>query len=261
MVRIVAGVEYQGTGYHGWQVQQDPVQRTVQATCEMALSRVGNHPIQVICAGRTDKGVHAVHQVIHFDTSVLRPMTAWVAGTNHYLPSDIRIVWAQSIEMDFHARHHAVARRYRYVLYHSAVAPALLKHRVTWCSYPLNLSQMIRAAEYLEGEHDFSAFRAADCQARTAVRRIDQLRLSRQGKFIFVEIQANAFLHHMVRNIVGVLWAIGRGQHPPVWADTVLKSRQRAHGGVTAPPDGLYLTHVFYPERYQLPPTQTGLFW
>lgn len=248
MIRIVAGIEYDGSAYHGWQKQASPPLHTLQLQCEKALSHIANHPISVTCAGRTDKGVHALEQIIHFDTDADRAMHAWVSGTNHLLPPDMRLLWAQPIDHSFHARYSAIYRRYRYILYNHPVRPALLQNRVSWYTMLLNVEKMIAGAQFLLGEHDFSAFRGADCQAKTTLRRVDHLQITQQREFIFLEIQANAFLHHMVRNIVGVLLAIGKGEQEPIWAQKVLHSRQRSQGWITAAPEGLYLIKVGYPE-------------
>lgn len=250
-MRIVAGVEYDGSAYHGWQTQLSPKLHTLQTECERALSRVADHPISVTCAGRTDKGVHALGQVIHFDTNAERSDYAWVAGTNHHLPADMRLLWAKPITETFHARYSAIARRYQYVIYNHRVRPALLRHRVSWQTVALNLENMQAGAEFLLGEHDFSAFRSADCQAKTTIRRITHLTLTRKDDFIYLDIEANAFLHHMVRNIVGMLLEIGKGIRDPGWAQAVLGSRKRSAGGITAPPEGLYLVQVTYPEQWQ----------
>lgn len=247
-MRISAGIEYNGTAYHGWQTQLSPALNTLQTQCEIALSRVADHPITVVCAGRTDKGVHATGQVIHFDTTAHRTTHAWVAGANHYLPDDMRLLWAKIVDESFHARFSAIARRYRYVLYNHPIRPALLKSQVSWYPIPLDAEKMQEAAQFLVGEHDFSAFRGADCQAKTTLRTVEYIRLRREKDTIVIDIQANAFLHHMVRNIVGVLIAIGKGERPVNWAEAVLLSRQRSLGGITAPPEGLYLEEVVYPE-------------
>lgn len=251
--RIAAGIEYNGSAYHGWQTQSAPLLDTVQTQSEKALSKIADHPIQITCAGRTDKGVHALAQVIHFDTTATRTMHAWISGANHYLPSDIRLLWAKPITPTFHARYSAIARRYRYVLYNHPIRPALLQNYVSWYPAPLDLERMIAGAQFLLGEHDFSAFRGSDCQAKTTQRRVEELELTQKGDFIYLEIQANAFLHHMVRNIVGVLLAIGRGEREPTWAQEVLLSCQRSQAGITAAPEGLYLMQVDYPKEWEIP--------
>lgn len=255
--RVAACIEYRGTAYRGWQRQQPGV-RSVQEAVEKALSRVANHPVTTVCAGRTDAGVHASSQIIHFDSAARRSMDNWFHGVNASLPSDISLAWAQQIEPDFHARFSALARRYRYVIYNDPVRPAHLAHEVTWNYRPLDVERMQQAAEVLVGEHDFSAYRAVACQAKSPVKTIHHLRLVRFGQFIVLDIRANAFLHHMVRNIAGVLMAIGCGEKPVGWAAEVLESRDRREGGLTAPPFGLYLVDVTYPERFRFPDRYMG---
>ncbi len=250
-MRIALGLEYDGSGFRGWQTQSDA--RSVQACLEEALSRIADHEIRVVCAGRTDTGVHALSQVIHFDTRAVRDERAWVLGTNTYLPSDVSILWARRMADDFHARYAAIARSYRYVILNRPARPGLLASRVTWEYRPLDHIRMREAAGYLVGEHDFSAFRARGCQARHAIRTIHRLEVEREGDRVSIDIEANAFLYHMVRNIAGVLMAIGRGIAPPVWARQVLDGRRRSLAGVTAPASGLYLTDVRYPAAWGIP--------
>lgn len=252
-MRVALGLEYDGSNYYGWQAQPNLEKETIQQRVENAIAQIVNHPIKVTCAGRTDRGVHALAQVVHFDTKVSRRESAFVAGINHYLPADIRVMWAQPVAPTFHARFTAVSRSYQYILCHQPVSPALLRQRVTWFPYSLNVDSMAAAAEFLLGEHDFSSFRAADCQSKTAYRCVSRLQIEKAGVFIKVDITANAFLHHMVRNIVGVLLTIGTGKRPAEWARTVLLGRDRRLAGVTAPPQGLYLTQVEYPPQWQLP--------
>lgn len=252
MKRIAVGVEYDGTAFFGWQVQKHS-ENTVQHHVEVALSTVANSPVKVICAGRTDSGVHATEQVIHFDTDVLRNPRQWVYGANVNLPKSICLLWATPIEDDFHARFSAIRRRYRYVIINRSIRPTFLAYRTTWEYRPLDVERMQMAAKTLVGTHDFNAYRAQGCQAKSPVRTISQLQVSRQDHFIFIDIEANAFLHHMVRNIAGVLMDIGAGKEPVEWAKTILESKNRSCGGVTAPPHGLYLTGVDYPEEFSLP--------
>ena len=253
-MRIVAGVEYNGQCYYGWQTQTKPPLDTLQDQCEKALSKVANHPVSVTCAGRTDRGVHALGQVIHFDTLSDRALHAWIAGTNHYLPSDIRLLWAKFIPFEFHARYSALTRCYRYILYNHPIRPALLAGKVSWYPIRLDVEKMQIGAQFLLGENDFSAFRSANCQSKSPIRRVDWIQILQLNQnFIEVKIQANAFLHHMVRNIVGVLLEIGSEKHPPDWAQKVLISRQRNQGGVTALPHGLYLANVAYPTKWDIP--------
>ncbi len=249
-MRIALGVEYDGTGFHGWQVQEDT--RTVQGAVEKALSKVANHPVSVHCAGRTDAGVHGVGQVVHFDTTADRKMRSWILGGNVNLPRDVSLRWAQVVDDDFHARFSARARRYRYVIANRWVRSAIHRHRSTWFHAPLDVESMNQAAAYLVGEHDFTSFRAVACQANSPVRTIHELTVSRQGEYVFIDVKANAFLHHMVRNLAGVLMTIGSGEEAPAWAQQVLAEQDRTKGGVTAKPDGLYFVHVDYPD-YDLP--------
>lgn len=249
-MRIALGLSYEGTAYSGWQSQENL--QTIQTHIETALSRVANHPVQVICAGRTDSGVHALGQVIHFDTEATRDERAWILGTNANLPADIRIRWAHAVSEDFHARFSATARHYRYIIYNYPIRPALLRNQVTTYYYPLDASKMQAAAQYLIGEHDFSSYRATECQAKSPIRNVTLLEVKRQDDFIFIDIEANAFLHHMVRNIAGVLMAIGSGKQPPIWAQQVLAAKDRTQGDITAPASGLYFVSANYPEYYGL---------
>jgi tRNA pseudouridine38-40 synthase len=229
---------------------------------ETALSKVADQPVRVHCAGRTDTGVHATGQVIHFDTEVVRAERAWVFGTNANLPKEVAVTWARPVDQAFHARFSAVGRSYRYVIYCRDVRPTFLQHRVSWSFRPLAVEPMAEAAQYLLGEHDFSSYRAVACQAKSPVRTLYRLDVSREGPFIFIDAQANGFLHHMVRNIAGVLISIGSGERPAHWAREVLHARDRALGGITAPPHGLYLISVDYPAVFGLPRlSREGLVW
>ncbi len=260
-MRIAMGVEYDGSGFCGWQLQDGGV-RTVQGEVEKAVGKVANHPVRVYCAGRTDTGVHGTGQVIHFDTEAERSERAWVFGANANLPKDVCILWARPVSGDFHARFSAQSRAYRYVIYNRHVRPTFLAHRVSWDFRELDVTRMRAAAAFLKGEHDFSSYRAVACQAHSPVRTVTRLEVERHGEFIVIDIEANAFLHHMVRNIAGVLMSIGAGEHEPEWALEVLEARDRTVGGVTAPPYGLYLTRVDYPAEFaipQLPPP--SLVW
>lgn len=250
-MRIALGISYQGSAYHGWQSQTGLA--CIQTYVEQAISQVADHPIALSCAGRTDKGVHAIGQVVHFDTTSSRSHPAWLLGCNRYLPKDIRINWVQEVEGSFHSRFSALARCYQYIIYNHRLKNALWNQYTSHCVYPLNENSMQSAALHLIGEHDFSSFRAASCQARNACREIQHLRIKRQGCYVIIDIQANAFLHHMVRNISAVLMTIGAGKKPIDWAKEVLSARDRKAADVTATANGLYLTKVCYPEKFALP--------
>ncbi len=252
-MRWALGLEYDGSAYHGWQSQSALALNTLQSQVEQALSGIAAHPVQVVCGGRTDRGVHATGQVIHFDSTADRKVSVWIAGTNHLLPADIRVLWAHEVDPEFHARYSAHARRYLYVIYNFPLRPALLRRQVTWIPYAIEVAQMQLAANFLLGEHDFSAFRGAHCQAKTAVRRIEYITVQRQGDFVVIDVQANAFLHHMVRNITGVLLAVGASRREPQWVAEVLQGRDRKLAGVTAPANGLYLAHISYSAQWGLP--------
>jgi tRNA pseudouridine38-40 synthase len=251
-MRVALGIQYDGSGFRGWQTQRPGV-RTVQACLEQALAKVADHPVSLTCAGRTDAGVHGVGQVAHFDTAAVRSERSWVLGGNANLPLDLSLGWARAVPVDFHARFSALARRYRYLILNQPCRSALWHGRATWCYWPLDVRQMHEAGQALVGEHDFSSFRAAECQARHPIREIRELTVRRQGDGVVLEVEANAFLHHMVRNIAGVLIAIGAGDRPIDWAREVLEGRDRTQAGVTAPAEGLYLLMVRYPDRFGLP--------
>lgn len=251
MMRIALGIEYDGTNYHGWQRQKDNAD-TIQEKIEFALSQIAVQPISIICAGRTDAGVHAFGQVVHFDTSIKRPDLAWVFGTNNKLPADIRVLWVRHVDDDFHARYSAVARQYRYTIYNNRIASAILRHRVMWISKPLDEKLMHEAGQYLIGTHDFSSFRGSGCQSKTAVRNIVSLVVTRSDNMINIDIKANAFLLHMVRSIVGMLIEVGKSERPPDWAKEVLVARDRRVSAATAQAQGLYLVGVDYQRQYQI---------
>src|SRR3990167_11356316 len=259
LCRIALCVRYDGSGYHGWQIQKGLV--TLQGTLERALTFVAAHPINTVCAGRTDAGVHASGQVIHFDTEALRSEHAWKFGANSNLPGDISVVWAKEVSSDFHARFSAKARRYRYVLYNHDVRPAILRNAVGWWYRELDEERMQQAAHYLIGEHDFSSFRGAGCQSHSPFREIIQLEIRRVRHMVIIEVLGNAFLLHMVRNIAGVLVAIGSGDRPPEWAKEVLDARDRTQAGITISPAGLYLVDVEYPGTFELPRIPLGPFF
>jgi tRNA pseudouridine38-40 synthase len=250
-MRIAMGVEYDGSAFHGWQAQGDVP--TVQETLEAAIARVADHPLRVQCAGRTDAGVHAIAQVVHFDTDAERQERSWVLGCNVNLPEQVNVLWARPVSPDFSARYSALSRSYRYEILNRPVRSALASRRAVWFHPPLDAERMHRAGQALVGEHDFSSYRAQGCQAKSPVRQVRSLCVSRHQERVLLEITANAFLHHMVRNIAGVLMAIGRGDRPESWAGEVLALRNRALGGITAPPEGLYLAGVEYPPAFGLP--------
>lgn len=259
-MRIAAGVEYDGSRFCGWQYQDHSP--SVQAAVEQALSRVANHPVRIVCAGRTDTGVHGAGQVIHFDTEAERSDFSWVRGANSNLPASVSLLWAQPVDIRFHARFSAQRRYYRYVIFNRAIRPAYLHQRVSWEYRPLDETRMQSAACYLLGEHDFTSYRAVACQAKSPVRTLYRLDIQRQGEFVILDLEANAFLHHMVRNIAGVLMSIGAGEAEPDWARQVLEQRDRTLGGITAPPDGLYFMRVDYPAEFNLPgPAPAQGFW
>jgi len=250
-MRIALGVEYNGTPYCGWQRQVTG--DSVQGRLEAALEQIAGRRIEVTAAGRTDAGVHASAQVVHFDAPVNRPLTAWVRGVNAFLPDTVVVQWARAVEPAFHARFSALSRSYRYVLLNHPVRPGLNSGRTGWYHGILDVDAMQQAADCLLGKHDFSSFRGADCQAHSPVRHLQYARVRREGEQVLFEFTANAFLHHMVRNIVGTLLCIGRGKQPIDWIDSVLAARDRVRAGPTVVAAGLHLCHVQYPEQWALP--------
>ena len=256
--RVAARIEYHGGDYYGWQAQPHLAVATVQETLETALSSIAGVSVTSTCAGRTDTGVHGFSQIIHFDDPVGRSIKAWVLGSNRHLPDNVRVHWATPVSSDFHARFSATERRYRYIICNTPTKSAALDGLVTWYRHTLNLDLMNEACQVLLGEQDFSAFRAASCQAKSPYRRVHSCDVERRGRLIVVEISANAFLHHMVRNIVGSLLAVGAGLRTVRWFENVLRGRDRTNAAETAPPDGLYLTAVSYPPEFKLPHTPEG---
>ncbi|QLB13054.1 tRNA pseudouridine38-40 synthase [Bisgaardia hudsonensis] len=255
-MKIALGIEYNGKNYFGWQKQEKVA--SVQGTLEKAISFVANEPIQVYCAGRTDSGVHGTGQVIHFETTANRPEKAWSFGVNANLPDDIAVTWSKIVDDEFHARFSATARRYRYIIYNYKLRPAILSEGITHYHFPLDHQLMHKAGQFLLGENDFSSFRAAQCQSNTPWRNIHHLNVIRKGYYVIIDIQANAFLHHMVRNIVGSLIEVGVGNQPVEWIDWLLQQKNRELAAPTAKAEGLYLVDVIYPERFALPKHTIG---
>jgi tRNA pseudouridine38-40 synthase len=253
-MRIALGVEYDGQPYCGWQSQAIGI--TVQDTLQTVLSQIAASPVVVHAAGRTDRGVHALEQVVHFDVSVERPLTAWVRGVNTLLPDSIAVRWAHHVPDDFHARFSAQGRSYRYLLINRPVRSAVHAGKAGWFHLPLDLSLMREAAHYLLGEHDFSAFRAAECQAKSPIKCMKNIDIYQDGEMLVFDLSANAFLHHMVRNIVGCLVYVGKGKYPPVWLAEVLAGRERRSAAPTFSPDGLYLRRITYDVKWGLPQVQ-----
>lgn len=262
MQRIALGVEYVGTNYSGWQRQQNqPEVASIQAALEVALSELANHAVTVVCAGRTDAGVHACGQVVHFDSPAKRSMRAWVFGCNTKLPPDIRVLWAQNVPNDFDARRSALARHYRYVIYNNPIRPSLLSDYIAWHYTPLDADLMHNAAQGWLGENDFSSFRAAGCQSKSPRRNLQQISVRRRAELVIIDILADAFLYHMVRNMVGVLIQIGSGKQPLDWALQVLHAKDRTKAAKTSAPQGLYLFNVKYPQHLQIPEQNAELWF
>jgi tRNA pseudouridine38-40 synthase len=255
-MRIALGIEYDGSRFCGWQSQSSGC--GVQDALERALSGIAGETIRVTTAGRTDTGVHALHQVVHFDTQAVRPNTAWVRGANAFLPDSVAVLWSRPVDDEFHARFSAVSRRYVYLLFNHPVRPALLSGKAGWFHLPLDLEAMRQGALHLQGEHDFSAFRAAECQAKSPLKQVQRIEISRCGDAILLDFTANAFLHHMVRNLVGSLVYIGKGKHSPGWIGELLQGRDRTLAAPTFAPDGLYLASIGYDPKWNIP-TQARL--
>lgn len=262
MKRIALGVQYDGKPWHGWQTQPDG--GTVQDTLEAAMKRFALVDLATTCAGRTDAGVHALEQVVHFDTELDREMFSWVRGVNAFLPPSIAVRWACDVtgepDAEFHARFSATARTYHYVIYNHPVRSPLLAGKAGWVFRPLDVELMRAASTYLLGRHDFTSFRAAECQAKSPVKTMRDIRIERRGDMIIVTLTADAFLHHMVRNIVGALIVVGNGNQPPQWLREILENRDRSKAAPTFMPDGLYLAKIAYDAKWKLPQEDIGLF-
>lgn len=256
--RYAAVIEYNGSAFHGWQRQKHHHEPTVQEALEQAISFVANHTVEVSCAGRTDAGVHATRQVIHFDSPAVRSDYGWLMGINTRLPEGVSVQWISQVADDFHARYKAQSRRYRYLIVNQKARPALMHDQLTWWRYPLDINLMQEAANMMLGEHDFSAFRAKDCQAKSPVKTMHRIDIQRWNDIILIELEASAFLYHMVRNIVGVLLPIGEGHQPVSWMQDVLASQDRNQAGVTAPGNGLHFVGVRYPDEYAIPSQPFG---
>lgn len=260
MQRYAIGIEFCGTAYRGWQTQQAGV-ASVQASIEKVLSQIANEAIIIHAAGRTDAGVHATNMIAHFDTTAIRPERGWLMGANSQLPKDISIQWIKGMDEDFHARFKAIARRYRYIIYNAPHRPALLHKQVTHVYQTLDTEKMIAAASKFEGTHNFESFRAAACQSNQPIRYVKHCRLFKHGRYLILDIQADGFLHHMVRNIMGCLLEIGQGLYDIDQIDAMFAAEDRKAAGITAPPDGLYFIQAFYPEQFKLPLSSLGPQW
>ena len=250
-LKFAIGIEYSGTAYSGWQQPKHCV--SIQQHLQEAIGFVANHPVSLVCAGRTDAGVHAMEQIAHFESDAVRANRSWLLGSNCRLPRDIRIKWITRVDESFHARFSAYARSYRYILLNNDVPSAVFHDRCSWEFRALDHEKMHDSAQILLGEHDFSAFRAVGCQAKSACRYVHSVQVSRQGDLIYLDIMANAFLYHMVRNITGSLLEVGRGEKPVDWIEELLVRKDRNLGGVTASAAGLYLQRVYYPETFNIP--------
>jgi tRNA pseudouridine38-40 synthase len=254
-MRIALGLSYDGSGFCGWQSQ--PSACGVQDALESAIASIAEQAIRVHAAGRTDTGVHALGQVVHFDTDSIRPISAWVRGVNAHLPTTIRVEWAHEVDDDFHARFSAFERSYQYLLYNAPVASALMATKAGWFHLPLDIYAMSEAAGYLIGEHDFSAFRASECQAKTAVKHLRKAEVKAVGQYFVFNFSANAFLQHQVRNMIGALIYVGKGSYPPAYIKELLQKRDRTLSPPTFSPNGLYLTGVGYDAKWHLPISQS----
>ena len=255
--RVAMVVEYDGSHFNGWAIQKHGVP-SVQKTLTEAISKVANHPVNLFCAGRTDTGVHASRQVIHFDTDAVRGEYNWTVGVNTKLPGTVSVQWAKEMDHHFHARFCALERRYRYVIYAHPIAPGLLRKHLTWHRWPLNATLMHEAAQHLLGTHDFSTFRASNCQAASPERTVKSISVIQTGKFIVIDVTADGFLYHMVRNIAGALMEIGQGNKPISWMDTLLSFQNRNKGAITALASGLYFVDARYDPKFEVPQTYIG---
>jgi len=250
-MRYACGVEYDGYGFLGFQIQiQEP---TIQSCLEKAIAKVANQPTRIHCAGRTDTGVSASAQVIHFDTDVNRSEFQWIMGINSSLPQGISLIWIKQVTEDFHARFSAIQRSYRYVIFNRWIRPAINRHSITWEKSPLDVEKMNNAAQYLQGENDFNAFRSSNCQSHVSIKTINFIAVRRDDNYVILEVAASGFLHHMIRNIIGTLLPVGRGEKPVSWLKEVLEGKDRTKAGVTAPPNGLSFNTVKYPKEFNLP--------
>lgn len=258
-MRIALGISYDGSSFCGWQSQ--PNGCGVQDILESAIASIAEHDVRVHAAGRTDTGVHAYGQVVHFDTNSVRPLSAWVRGVNAFLPATVRVEWSHEVSDEFHARFSAFQRSYQYLLYNAPVAPALMATKAGWFHLPLDLSAMSEAAGYLLGEHDFSAFRASECQANSPVRNLQKSEVLSAGKYFVFNFSANAFLQHQVRNMIGALVYIGKGAHPPSYIKELLENRDRTLSPPTFSPCGLYLSGVGYDKQWGLPNNSVQTFF
>jgi tRNA pseudouridine38-40 synthase len=255
-MRYALGIEYDGSRYHGWQRQKNAV--SVQQNVEKALSKIADENIEVICAGRTDTGVSATNQVIHFETDKIRKDVAWTLGVNTNLPNDIAVSWVKEVDESFHARFSATARRYRYIINNNRLRSAILSKGISFCHYPLDERLMHEAAQCLIGKHDFTSFRTVHCQSHSPVRTLIHCNVSRQGDFVIIDVKGNAFLHHMVRNIAGSLMRIGQQIESVEWMTEVLEAKNRCVAGMMAPSAGLYFVGVDYPAEFNIPTPPLG---
>lgn len=255
-MRYALGIEYDGTNYCGWQRQNNGI--GVQQRVEEALSKIANEPVEVICAGRTDTGVNATNQVVHFDTAQVRKEVAWTLGVNTHLPPDIAVSWVKQVPEEFHARFSATARQYRYIIYNSRLRSAILHNGLSFCHQPLDENLMHQAAQLLVGRHDFTSYRTVHCQSHSAIRTLYHIKVNRFNNYIVIEVKGNAFLHHMVRNIAGSLMEVGQGDRPVSWIKDVLDAQNRCAAGMTAASAGLYFVDVDYPEQFNIPKRELG---